>query len=120
MHFPLKGYDITILYIKRNVFGVLMENHEFDKDAKWKFCKLRLSLLLQKCKNKRTGALSLWHQQQCTMVDIYGPLQTRGETRCPGEVSVSCFASRIHHECPRHKIIYVQITKKILIVVYST
>ena len=24
------------------------------------------------------------------MVDIHGPLQTRGETRCPGRVSISC------------------------------
>ena len=27
---------------------------------------------------------------------------TRGETRCPGGVSVSCLASRTRHECPRH------------------
>ena len=26
----------------------------------------------------------------------------RGETRCPGGVSVSCLASRTRHECPRH------------------
>ena len=32
-----------------------------------------------------------WHQQQSTIVDIHGPLQTRGETNCPGGVSVSCF-----------------------------
>ena len=53
-------------------------------------------------KYKRTDALSLWHQQQSTTVDIHGPLQTRGETRCPGGVSVSCLASRTRHECPRH------------------
>ena len=35
-------------------------------------------------------------------MDIHGPLQTRGETRCPGGVSVSCLASRTRHECPRH------------------
>ena len=28
------------------------------------------------------------------MVDIHEPLQTRGEKRCPGGVSVSCLASR--------------------------
>ena len=33
-------------------------------------------------------------------MDIHGPLQTRGETRCPGGVSVSCFASRTRRECP--------------------
>ena len=33
-------------------------------------------------------------------MDIHGPLQTRGETRCPGGVSVSCLASRTRHECP--------------------
>ena len=27
---------------------------------------------------------------------------TRGETRCPGGVSVSCLASRTRHECSRH------------------
>ena len=53
-------------------------------------------------KYKRTDALSLWQQQQCTKVDIHGPLQTRDETRCPGGVSVSCLASRTRHECPRH------------------
>ena len=53
-------------------------------------------------KYKRTDALSLWHQQKSTTVDIHGPLLTRGETRCPGGVSVSCLASRTHHECPRH------------------
>ena len=37
------------------------------------------------------------------MVDIHGPLQTRGETLCPGGVSVSCLASRTRHECPRHR-----------------
>ena len=31
-----------------------------------------------------------------------GPLQTRGETRCPGGVSVFFLASRTRHECPRH------------------
>ena len=41
-------------------------------------------------KYKRTDALSLWHQQWSTTMDIHGPLQTRGETRCPGGVSVSC------------------------------
>ena len=29
-------------------------------------------------------------------------LQTRGEIRCLGGVSVSCLASRTRHECPRH------------------
>ena len=45
-------------------------------------------------KYKRTYSLSLWHQQYSTTLDIHGPLQTRGETRCPGGVSVSCLASR--------------------------
>ena len=53
-------------------------------------------------KYKRTDALSLWHQQKSTTVDIHGPLQTRGENRCPGGVSVSCLASRTRHDCPRH------------------
>ena len=53
-------------------------------------------------KYKRTDALSLWHQQYSTMMDNDGPLQTRGETRCPGGVSVSCLASCTRHECPRH------------------
>ena len=30
-------------------------------------------------KYKRTDALSLWHQQKSTTVEIHGPLQTRGE-----------------------------------------
>ena len=47
----------------------------------------------QNVKYKRTDALSLGHKQQSTTVDIHGPLQTRGETRCPGGVSVSCLAS---------------------------
>ena len=34
-------------------------------------------------------------------IDIHGPLQTRGETRCPGGVIVSCLASRTRHECPQ-------------------
>ena len=46
--------------------------------------------------------MSLWHQQKSITLDVHGPLQTRGETRCPGGVSVSCFASRTRHECPRH------------------
>ena len=50
----------------------------------------------------KTDALSLWHQHWSTTVDIHGPLQTRGETRRPGGVSVSCPASRTRHECPRH------------------
>ena len=29
-------------------------------------------------------------------------LQTRGETRCPGGVNVSCLASRTRNEYPRH------------------
>ena len=49
-------------------------------------------------KYKWTGALSLWHQQYSTTVDIHGLLQTRGETRYPGRVSVSCLASRTRHE----------------------
>ena len=53
-------------------------------------------------KYKRTDAPSLWHQQQSTTVDIHGPLQTRGDIRCPGGVSVSCLASRTRHECLRH------------------
>ena len=53
-------------------------------------------------KYKRTDALSLWHQQQSTTVDIHGPLQTRGEARRPGGVSVSCLAIRTRHEYPRH------------------
>ena len=36
------------------------------------------------------------------MVDIHEPLQTKGETRCPGGVCVFCFASRTRIECPRH------------------
>ena len=36
-------------------------------------------------KYNRTYALSLWRTQYFTTVDIYGPLQTRGETRCPDE-----------------------------------
>ena len=42
-------------------------------------------------------------------MDIHGPLQTRGETRCPGGVSVSCacLASRTRHECPRHNKGYI-------------
>ena len=35
-------------------------------------------------------------------MDIHGPLQTRGETRYPGGVSVSYLASRTRHKCPRH------------------
>ena len=35
------------------------------------------------------------------------PLRTRGETRCPGWVSVSCLASRTHHECPRNNKGYI-------------
>ena len=35
-------------------------------------------------------------------MDIHGPLQTRGEIRCPGEVSVSCLASRTRHECQQN------------------
>ena len=49
-------------------------------------------------KYKRTDALSLWHEQWSTTVDIYGPLHTRGETRCPGRVSVPRLTS---HESPR-------------------
>ena len=37
-------------------------------------------------KYKRTDALSLWHQQKSTTVDIHGPLQTRGETRCQNQM----------------------------------
>ena len=33
--------------------------------------------------------------------------QTRGETRCPGRVSVSCLANRTRHECPRHNKGYI-------------
>ena len=63
-------------------------------------------------KYKRTDALSLWHQQKSTKVDIHRPLKTRGETRCPGGVSVSCLASRTRHECPRtqRKCIYQGLT----------
>ena len=32
---------------------------------------------------------------------IHGPLQTRGETRCPGGVSVPCLAICTRHECMR-------------------
>ena len=39
-------------------------------------------------KYKRTDAPPPWHQQQSTTVDIHGPLQTRGETRCPGGVPI--------------------------------
>ena len=34
-------------------------------------------------------------------------LQTRGETRRQGGVSVSCLASRTSHECPRHNKGYI-------------
>ena len=54
---------------------------------------------LLKVQYKRTDALSLWRQQWSTTVDIHGPLQTRGGTRCPGGVSVSCLVSRTRHEC---------------------
>ena len=64
-------------------------------------------LLYMRVKYERTDALSLWHQQKSTTVDIHGPLQTRGETRCPGGVSVSFLASRIRHECPRHNKGYI-------------
>ena len=38
-----------------------------------------------------------------------GPLQTRGETRCPGGVSVSCLASRTRHDCPqRNESVYME------------
>ena len=47
----------------------------------------------KKLKYKRTDVLSLCCQQLSTTLDIHGPLQTRGETRCPGGVSVSCLAS---------------------------
>ena len=40
-------------------------------------------------------------------MDIHGPLQTRGETRCLGGVRVSCLASRTRHECPRHNKGYI-------------
>ena len=53
-------------------------------------------------KYKRSDAPSLWQQEQSTAMDINGPLQIRGETRCPGGVSVSGLASRTRHECPRH------------------
>ena len=46
-------------------------------------------------KYKRTDALSLRHQQHSTTVDTHGPLQTRGETRSPGGVSVSRLASQL-------------------------
>ena len=36
-------------------------------------------------KYDRTDALSLWHLQKSTTMDIHGLLQTRGETRCPGD-----------------------------------
>ena len=65
-----------------------------------------------KCLNvkyKRTDALSLWHQQKSTTVDIHGPLQTRGETSCPGGVNVSYLASRNRNECPWHnKSVYME------------
>ena len=51
------------------------------------------------------------------MVDIHGPLQTRGDTRCPEGVSVSCLASRTRHECvlnTRHfKLIGVTVSGKV-------
>ena len=37
-------------------------------------------------------------------MDIHGPLQTRGETRCPGEVSVSRLASRTRRACDTTKV----------------
>ena len=54
-------------------------------------------------KYTRIDALSLWHQQKSTTVAIHGPLQTRGETRCPGGIGVSCLAIRTRHECPRQR-----------------
>ena len=42
-------------------------------------------------------------------MDIHGSLQTRGETRCPGGVSVSYLASRTRHKCPRYnEILYMK------------
>ena len=61
-------------------------------------------------KYKRTDALSLWHQQESTTVGIHGPLQSRGETRCPGGVSVSCLKTQstsvilIHEADPTYHI----------------
>ena len=44
-------------------------------------------------------------------VDIHGPLQTRGETRYPGGVSVSCLASRTPmNACDTTKGIYGGLT----------
>ena len=48
-------------------------------------------------------------------MDIHGPLQTRGETRCPGGVSVSC----TRHESPKkyhsyvrfHQYQYISVTR---------
>ena len=68
------------------------KRHEYDKHIE----------VHEYVKYKRTGALSLWHLQYITTVDIHRPLQTKGETRCPGGVGVSCLASHTRHECPRH------------------
>ena len=67
-----------------------------------RYVRERLKSSLRNVKYKRTDALSRWHQQQSNTVGIHGPLQTRGETRCLGGVSVSCLASRTRHECPRY------------------
>ena len=71
--------DTSILLLNNDLsFDLLLNNVKLGHNVKY----------------KRTDELSLWHQQinRGTTVDIHGPLQTRGETRCPGGVSVSCLA----------------------------
>ena len=62
-----------------------------QREQVWQKCKI------QKNRCTVTVAPTIEHH-----LDIHGSLQTRGETRCPGGVSVSCLASRARHECPRH------------------
>ena len=83
-------------------FGKMASFHTPSTARCVSFKNLPTYLSLPNVKYKRTDALSLWHEQQSTTVDIHEPLQTRGETRCPGGVSVPCFASRTRHKCPRH------------------
>ena len=77
-----------------------------EKSGHNKFWNLKASFLSYGfCKY---NFLSTWNTKELmhchcgTTVDIHGPLQTRGVTRCPGGVSVSCLASRTRHECPRN------------------
>ena len=54
--------------------------------------------------NKKTCIITI-----INMVDIHGRLKTRGETRCLGEVSISCLASHTCIECLYHrKFVYIK------------